>query len=599
VSETSLYGFTGKVLSVDLDARSYHAEVLDREWREQSLGGFGLNLRLYESLAKPGCDPLSPANPLILGAGPLVGTLAPGASRVIATSRFPLTGAVACASGGMGLGPQLKWAGYDHLVIRGSAAQPCYLLVEDGGAQIVAAPELWNRDTHQTTAELWSRHPGSSVACIGQAGENQVSAALAIIDRSSTLGRGGLGAVMGAKLLKAIVIRGDGGVAVADPDRFMRAVDGLHSRLRSWPRRERALQLGMLASYPGLEPAYLQVRRGRMACPSCFVGDKDVLGLPDETPGSFTTSCTSYLNAMLLGLLLDLDLREQILILDLLDRLGLCFITFMNMSLFLRDLTAHGLLQPRDLELPDMSGTPVLEGFRCLANLAEAIALRQGIGAVLAEGWRAALGHFGPEAARFAITVKGQDCLYDPRVSGLGTMEFEQIVSPRGPTSASSGSPTYSPGTPLEDFPRHAARMGATPEAVERICAGGDLNVGRLTRYSEDWFSLFSSLGICNRAQNNRFYNIEVIGELFSSGTGMETGPRDLMNRAAASWELYRALNRREGFSEADDRAPAQWFREDEVWRRSGRMEDYFHSRAVTPAEMEQLLQDYRDERSR
>lgn len=599
MSEHGIYGFAGRVLFADLDSGSHRTEALNREWCEESLGGFGMNLRLYESLAQPGCDPLSADSRLILGAGPLVGTLAPGASRVMATARFPLTGAVASACGGMGLGAQIKWAGYDHLVIRGRATQPSYLLVEDRGVRVIAAPELWGRDTHETTAELWSRHPGSSVACIGQAGENQVCSALAIIDMSSTLGRGGLGAVMGAKLLKAIVVRGSGGVAVADPDRFMQAVDGLHRRLRSWPRRERALQLGMMASYPGLEPAYLSVKRGRAACPSCFVGDKDVLGLPGEPPSSFTTSCTSYLNAMLLGLLLDLDLREQVLILDLLDRLGLCLITFMNMALFLRDLAAHGLLQPGDLELPDMSGAQALDGFRFLANLAWGIALKQGAGTVLAAGWRAALAHFGPEAERFAITVKGQDCLYDPRVSGLGTMEFEQVVSPRGPTSASSGSPTYSPGTPLPDFPRHAARMGATPEAVERICAGGDLNVGRLTRYSEDWFSLFGSLGICNRAQNNRFYNIEVISELFSTGTGMQAGPRDLMDRAAASWELYRALNRREGFSEADDRAPAQWFREDEVWRRAGRMEDYFHRRAVTAAEMDRLLEDYRDERSR
>ncbi len=596
MSGQGMRGYAGRILFVDLATGTSRVEPLDAKSCEESLGGFGLNLRLYESLAPAGADPLGPDNPLILGAGPLVGTMAPGASRVMATARLPLTGAVATASGAMGLGAQLKWAGYDHLILQGRAEAASYLLVEDEAVRSVPAPELWGRDTHEATAELARRHPGCSVACIGPAGENQVHSALAIIDTASTLGRGGLGAVLGSKSIKAIVVRGSGGIRVAESDRFLAAVDSLHGRLRSWPRRERAVQLGMMASYPGLEPAYLSVRRGRAACPSCFVGDKDVLGLASDP--DFTTSCTSYLNAMLLGLLLDLDLREQVLLLDLLDRLGLCFITFMNMALFLGDLAKHGLANLGKLELPDVAGDAGSEGFRFLANLAWAVARRQGIGGVLAEGWEAAVRHFGPDSRQFAVTVKGQDCLYDPRVSGLGTMEFEQIVSPRGPTSASSGSPTYSPGTPLEDFPRHAARMGAPPDAVERICAGGYLNVGRLTRYSEDWFSLFSSLGICNRAQNNRFYNIEVIAELFSSCTGIEFAPRELMARAADAWSLYVQLNRREGFSEADDVAPAQWFSPEEVWKRSGTMEDYFHQRAVTPADMDRLIADYRNERS-
>ncbi len=595
MSGASACGYAGGVLFVDLSTGQAYTEPLEEAWRSESLGGFGINLRLWERVARPGCDPLAPGNPIILGAGPLVGTLAPGASRVMATSRFPLTGAVATASGAMGLGAMLKWAGYDQVVISGKADSLSYLLIEDGKVEVRSATGLEGLGTGEIADRLYELHPGCSATCIGPAGENLVSSAIAIIDKSSTLGRGGLGAVMGAKNLKAIAVRGTGGIRLAEPARFLRSVDGLHERLRAWPRRERTVELGMMAAYPGLEGPYLQVKRGRHACPSCFVGDKDTLGIESGEPQLRRSPCTSYLNAMLLGIMLDLDVAEQVEILNVLDHLGLCFITFMNMALFLRDLLAHGLAAPDGLGLatvPDAAFPNALE-------LARALASRTGIGAVLAGGWGAAVDYFGPESAAFAITVKGQDCLYDPRISGLGTMEFEQIVSPRGPTSASSGSPTYSPGTPLEDFPRHAARMGAPPDAVERICDGGQLNVARLTRYSEDWFSLFSSLGICNRAQNNRFYNIEVIGELFASATGLELGPRELMARAADTWKLYVELNRREGFSEADDVAPAQWFNPDEVWKRSGRMEDYFHAHEITPADMEQLIRDYRDERSR
>ncbi len=595
MSRPDYCGYAGKVLCVDLSTGASHREPLPEQWRSESLGGFGINLRLYERFAASGCDPLSPDNPIILGAGPLVGTMAPGASRVMATSRFPLTGAVATASGAMELGAQLKWAGYDHVVIHGQAKRLSYLLIDDDEVEVRQASGMKSLGTGVTADKLCALHPGCSAACIGAAGENLVSSAIAIIDKSSTLGRGGLGAVMGAKGLKAIAVRGTGGIRLADPARFMRAVDGLHERLRTWPGRERAVELGMMAAYPGLEGPYLQVKKGRHACPSCFVGDKDTLGIRSKRPHLRSSPCTSYLNAMLLGIMLDLDLEEQVEILAMLDHLGLCFITFMNMGLFLRDLIAHGLAGPSALGLEAGSD----ESFFFARDLALALATRTGIGEVLAGGWGAAVDHFGPESAAFAITVKGQDCLYDPRVTGLGTMEFEQVVSPRGPTSASSGSPTYSPGTPFTDFPRHAARMGAPRGAVERICGGGELNVARLTRYSEDWFSLFSCLGICNRAQNNRFYNIEVIGELLASATGLELGPRELMARAADSWNLYVELNRREGFSEADDVAPPQWFRSDEVWKRSGRMEDYFHTREITPADMEQLIADYRDERSR
>ncbi len=588
-------GFAGKILFVDLSSGESHAERLGPDWGEKCLGGFHGCLLLARDLITPGTDPLDPANPIILGAGPLVGTPAPGASRVMAASRLPLTRAVAVASGAMGLGAQLKWAGYDHLVISGAARSLSYLLIEPDSIEVIPAQGMLYLGTGGTTDALYKLHPGGSVACIGAAGESLVRSALAIIDKSSTLGRGGLGAVMGAKKLKAIVVRGSGGVSVADPQGFMRAVDSLHERLRGWPGRKRAQELGMMAAYPGLEEPYLQVKKARQACPSCFVGDKDILGIRSRKPDLRRSPCTSYLNAMLLGIMLNLELAEQVKMLHMLDHLGLCFITFMNTVLFLRDLIAHGIVAP------DILGreTGPDDDFAFASRLALQMASQTGIGEILADGWGAAIEHFGPESAAFAVTVKGQDCLYDPRVSGLGTMEFEQVVSPRGPTSASSGSPTYKPGTPLEDFPRHVARMGAPPDAVERICGGGDLNVGRLTRYSEDWFALLSSVGVCNRAQNNRFYNIDVVADLYAAATGCYLEPRELMARAADAWRLYVDLNRREGFSEADDRPPAQWFSEAEVGRRSGRLEDYFHRREITPEEIEQLIRDYRDERTR
>jgi aldehyde:ferredoxin oxidoreductase len=329
--------------------------------------------------------------------------------------------------------------------------------------------------------------------------------------------------------------------------------------------------------------AYLRLKRGRFACPSCFLADKDLLSLP----GGLSCS-TSFLNAAIMGSALGLEGAEAAAsLLDLLDRRGLCFITFFNLCVF--------LLTAREAGLPASAGyaSDISGGYEGWSRLAEMIAARKGLGEVLASGWEAVFDHFGTASRQLAAVVKGQDCLYDPRASGLGTMEFEQLVSPRGPTSASAGSPTYLPGQSPENMRRLTSRMGVPEEALRRIYDGpGGFNVGRLTRYSEDWFSLFSSLGVCNRAQINRLYNPEVFRDLFEAATGICASSQELMGKAAAAWELYRSLNRREGFARADDRVPDAWFPEG-----AGTVPGYFGD-PLGREDLERLIDDYYDERT-
>jgi aldehyde:ferredoxin oxidoreductase len=328
--------------------------------------------------------------------------------------------------------------------------------------------------------------------------------------------------------------------------------------------------------------AYLRLKRGRFACPSCFLADKDVLSLPGGPSCS-----TSFLNAAILGSALGLEGAEEAAsLLDLLDRRGLCFITFFNLCVFLRLAREAGLPASADYA-KDISG-----GYEGWSRLVETITAREGPGEVLAAGWEAVFDHFGAASRRLVAVVKGQDCLYDPRASGLGTMEFEQLVSPRGPTSASAGSPTYLPGQSLENMRRLTSRMGVPEAALRRIYDNpGGFNVGRLTRYSEDWFSLFSCLGVCNRAQINRLYNPGVFHDLLGAATGADAPPRKLMGKAAAAWELYRDLNRREGFTPADDRAPEAWFPEG-----AGTVPGYF-GEPLGREDLERLIEDYCDER--
>lgn len=606
-------GYTGRLLAVNLEKGEISAEDYPVSHARDFLGGFGVNNRLWMKYGKPGTDPFSPDNPVILGAGPLVGTAVPGASRVMANTRLPLTGAVASASGSMGLGANLKWAGWDHLIIKGAAPSPTLLVIEDEKVEMVSASRLWGKGILKTTRTLWEGYPGFSVLAIGPAGENLVHSSLAMIDACATLGRGGLAAVLGSKNLKAVLIKGNGGVGVANPKRLRELLRELYRRLENYEMKQAAVELGMIGAWPmyaaQLLPywsteedlrqaterfgpaAYLKLKKRRIACPSCFLADKDELFLPSA---GRTVYSTSFLNAAIIGCALGMkDAEEAASVLALLDDLGLDFMTLSWQAAYLLELREHGILPVKDAE-----GIPLVRGAEILRELALRVTERWGdIGKALADGWKGTISLFGEDTRRYTMLVRNQDCLYDPRVSGLGTMEFEQIVSPRGPTSASAGSATYVPGLPEERLRRLTERMGVGKEALERIFAAPwKMNVGRLTRYSEDWFSLFSSLGICNRFQINRFYHAELIRDLLSAVTGMELSVEEMMGKAAAAWELYRELNRREGLGPEEDRPPEAWFHEEPLWGRGGRLHDYFGNE-LQREDVYQLLEDYYDER--
>jgi len=522
---------------------------------------------------------------------------------------------VASAGGSMGLGVNMKWSGLDHLVLQGRSAEPAIMYVENGKVEFLPAASLWGKGILETTRLLWASYPGSSVLAIGPAGENGVHLSLAMVDGCATLGRGCMAAVLGSKNLKALVIKGDGGVKVADPGRLQELVAGLHERLENFAMREAAAELGMIGAWPmyasQLLPygaseedlqelterfgpqAYLKLKKCRISCPSCFLADKDELYLPSTGE---TVYSTSFLNAAIIGCaLLMRDAEEAASALALLDDLGLDFMTLSWQAAFLLELQEQGVISEEDAE-----GIPLERGAAILRELAARVTERKGeIGEHFARGWRGAFELFGEDTRRMTLLIRDQDCLYDPRVSGLGTMEFEQIVSPRGPTSASAGSATYVPGLPEERLRRLTERMGVGEEALGRIFSPPwGMNVGRLTRYSEDWFSLFSSLGICNRYQINRFYHAELIRELYAAVTGVDLEVGEMMDKAAAGWELYRELSSREGLGLEEDRPPEAWFGEQPLWGRGGRLKDYFGNE-LSREDVLTLIGDYYDERGR
>ncbi|WP_298829298.1 aldehyde ferredoxin oxidoreductase family protein [uncultured Piscinibacter sp.] len=217
--------WAGKILRVDLTAGTVKSEPLNMDWARAYLGSRGLATKYIVEEVDPKVDPLSPANKLIWATGPLTGTMASTGGRYTVVTKGPLTGAIACSNSGGYWGAELKMAGWDMVVFEGKSAKPVFLYVEDDVAELRDASHLWGKSVWETeeTLKKQLQQPLARVSSIGLAGENQVLYAAVVNDLHRAAGRSGVGAVMGSKNLKAVVVRGTKGVGnVADPKEFMK-----------------------------------------------------------------------------------------------------------------------------------------------------------------------------------------------------------------------------------------------------------------------------------------------------------------------------------------------------------------------------------------
>ncbi len=222
-----------QVLRVDLTNGTSHKEPLNMEWAEQYLGERGLATKYLWEMMDARTDPMSPDNVLIFATGPLTGTMASTSGRYAVVTKGPLTGAIACSNSGGKFGAELKYAGYDMLILEGRAPEPSYLYINDDDVQILPAGDLWGATVWHTEETLKKMHqdPQIKVASIGIAGERGVRYACVVNDLHRAAGRSGVGAVMGSKNLKAVAARGTKGVRVADPKGFMQVVKETHKLL--------------------------------------------------------------------------------------------------------------------------------------------------------------------------------------------------------------------------------------------------------------------------------------------------------------------------------------------------------------------------------
>ena len=605
-------GYTGNILNVDLTEDKLSVIKQNSNDLKQFIGGFGMNCKLGSTRIRPTADPFAPENFIIIGVGPLVGTITPGASRTAGISKFPATGAIANSCGSMSFGFHLKNAGYDHIVISGKAEKSAYLQIIDEHVELRDAKDIWGQDIVETTDFLWKKHGSSAVIAIGQAGENMVRGALTLIDKTSTFGRGGLAAVMGSKNLKAIVVQGTKGISIAHPKEFNQVYKKIFERIRNYPQRQSWHEVGMLRSLPiGLmltaqgqkkkarqvsDRNYLKkLKKRRIACPSCPMADKDILEIKEGEHCGLIQYTSSVINPFLMFTLKDLSTYDEVIkIYDLINRYGLDSLTITALFELFTRLHEKGIITEETL------GFEWKSDYETLAKVVEMIAYRKGLGDTLAGSWWEIGKKFKVEEK--ILAVKGLDVIFDPRFMRLGTMEFEQVVNVKGAHVASGGSPTYATsGGSMERFETHFKRMGIPDPAIKRIFKPLReemmINVPRLTRYSEDWYALLTSMGLCARAQMNRFYSMENVTNFYNAVTGFDMSQEDLRLAAERSWNLLKILNAREGFSRKDDKFPKEWFNNLKYGDNELQLHDFFGTTAITPTIANQLLDDYYDER--
>ena len=228
-------GWIGTILRVNLTEGTIKKEPLNMQDANDFVGARGLGTKYYCNEVDPKVDPLSAENKLIFMTGPLTGTAACSAGRYEVVSKSPLTGIIGAANSGGHFGPELKYAGYDGIIFEGKAEKPVILHIEDDLVELLDAEDLWGQGVHEVTDALEERFGKVRVSTIGTPGERGMLFAGVINDKNRAAGRGGMGAVMGSKNLKAVVVRGTGGVSVANPEAFMDEVTKARTMLREHP----------------------------------------------------------------------------------------------------------------------------------------------------------------------------------------------------------------------------------------------------------------------------------------------------------------------------------------------------------------------------
>jgi aldehyde:ferredoxin oxidoreductase len=552
-----------KTLSIDLTSGKITELTINQDSIHYYLGGRGLGVRyLYDHLPEH-TDPLGPENILGLWTSPLMGTGAISMVKICGVTKSPQTGTILMSLMGGYFGPELRFAGVDGLIFHGRSDRPVYLLVKEGKAELRTAEDLWGLTTRETAEKITQdlALKRIQIASIGPAGENLVAFA-SIMHQGDAMGRGGIGAVMGSKNLKAIAVSGKQRPPLADPDRYQAAVkriaqgyreseaitlfgstgttqhvDGLNLK-HMYPTRN--FQDGKFEDYQlvNADVLYEKHVQKRISCQGCSVRCRressnqhgPYTGIKTEGPEyetlwGFGGLCGNHA--------LDAIIKAN----DLCLEYGLDSISAAGVISFGMECFERGLISAKETEGIELRfGNP-----GAIIEMLPQIAKKEGFGKILAEGSRRAAELIGQNAGEYAMQVKGLELAgYDPR--NAKGMALGYATSPRGGCHERGYLTTETVGF---------------PPGVDRLAYEGK---GALVKEAQDTVALKDSLSFC--VLSSAGTSLDDMAELFSAAVGMDLTLGDLLEAGERINNLERLFNIREGFTRADDTLPRRFLQD-------------------------------------
>jgi aldehyde:ferredoxin oxidoreductase len=594
--------YAGKLLRINVSTGKNRVDLISDTDLRRFLIGSGLAAKIYYEEMDPTLDPLDPASPLLAFNGILTGTFSPTGCRSAWCGRSPLTGIWNEANMGGYWGAELRFAGFDGLIVTGRAAEPSYLWIHDGEVESRPAGHLWGLDHYETFDRLRAEtDPQAQVACIGLAGENLVPLASVMQgghDHARAAGRGGMGALLGSKNLKAIVIRGSEKPAYPDRKAFLAFVREINQFIQE--NSDAMSQFGTAGGVPATEmtgdlslknwtlgsweEGANRISGQRMAetiferhthCFACPIGCGKNVKIEDgpyagvrghgpeyETLAGFGGNC-----------LCD-DLEAIASMNDLCNRYGLDTISASGAIAFAMEAYEKGLISQEQTGGLDLTWGNA----EAMIGAVHAIARREGIGAWLADGVRAAALHLGPEADSFALHVKGMEFPYhDPRA--FVSMAANYATASRGACHMESISYWLGYGVRWENW--------YDPEEFDKHDSTGK---GQVAADFQNYVGVYNALGLCQFIIKGKIGPQQTV-DLVNAALGWEWTAGDLLETGERLFNLKRLINLRLGITRADDTLPQRFLAEPRPSGMAagvlpdleGMLEEYYQVRGWTP----------------
>ena len=561
-------GYAGKVLEVNLTTEKIR-EISTEEFFDvkRFVGGKGFGASIMWRKLRAGTEPFASENPLIFLTGPLTGTLCPG-SRMCIVTKSPLTGTFCDSHVGGHFGAEMKYAGYDAIIILGKSEKPVYLLINDGDLDVRNAENLWGLDVFETEERIRRENTEQAlrVACIGPAGENLVRFACICVDRYRQAGRGGTGAVMGSKKLKAVAVRGSGKIRLYDTEAFVEtATKARNALLRNETIRARKrwgtartitltsdqdllptrnFQEATFEEADSLSAEVLEKKFWikHKACHSCPVNCGKLGVVRTGAYAGTVVEGVEYETLALMGANCGIADYEAVAYANMLcDKYGLDTISTGNVIAFTMECYEKGILTKEDT-----SGVECRFGSsKALIELVKHITFREGIGNQLAEGVKRLAEKLGEKAEKIALQVKGLETPgYDPRSSpGLG---LAYATADRG-------------GCHTRAWPTSYEMSGKAPDGtvIDRFST---VKRAEIVKAQQDYGAAVDCLVGCWFVRGT--VGKELYAQMLNAATGIEMTVEEFTRLGERVWNLVRMFNVREGFTRKDDVLPQRFLNE-------------------------------------